>query len=153
VRTEVESYLRTSDGRFTPIAEARSAPDSPRHVEGALMLKISNVAVLDTTLWDYIDELWAYIAGMVCSLSEKDEASTYFPDQVVKLTFRRQLHNRILVSVEMAGDFRAASADEPDLVSELQSKGSMFFARMSGLLPENRSGYDDALARLMSYRK
>ena len=44
------------------------------------------------------------------------------------------------------------NASERELVSELQSKGSIFFARISAV-PENRRGYDDALARLMSYQK
>ncbi len=45
------------------------------------------------------------------------------------------------------------NASERELVSELQSKGSIFFARISELLPENRRGYDDALAHLMSYQR
>ncbi len=104
-------------------------------------------------MWDYIDQLWAYISDMARSLSEKDEVSTYFPDQPTKLTFRRQGNDRILVSAETRKETRVANVGERELISELQSKGSIFFAKMSELLPENRSGYDDALARLMSCPK
>jgi hypothetical protein len=148
---EVESYLRTSDGEFMPIGEASVPPADPRHVEGAITLRIDHVTVLDTAVWDYVDQLWAYICDMVGSLSEKSEVSTYFPDQPIRLIFRRQGNGRILVSAEMSRGSRVANADEHEFVSELQSKGSDFFAKMSELLPENRSGYDDALARLLSY--
>jgi hypothetical protein len=150
---EVESYLRASDGEFTPIAEASHPPADTRRIEGAITLRIDNVTVLDTAVWDYVDQLWAYICDMVGALSEKSEVSTYFPDQPIKLIFRRQGNGRILVSAEMSRGSRVANADEHEFVSELQSKGSEFFAKMSELLPENRRGYDDALTRLQSYRK
>lgn len=149
---EVESYLRASGGQFTPVGEVRDAPADPRHVEGALTLTIGNVAVLDAMMWDYIDQLWAYICDMVSALREKNEVTTYFPDQPVKLTFRRQGNGRVLVSAELSSGSRVANAEERELVSALQVKGSEFFARMSELVPENRGGYGDALARLMSYR-
>jgi hypothetical protein len=150
---EIESYLRSSNGQLTRIEEASEAPADPRHVEGALTLKIDNVSVIDVTMWDYIDQLWAYISDMVSSLSNKKEVSTYFPDQPIRLLFRRQANGRIVISAELSSGSRMACASERELVSELQSKGTVFFAKMSELLPENRSGYDDALTRLMSYRK
>jgi hypothetical protein len=53
----------------------------------------------------------------------------------------------------MSRGSKVANAAESELVSELQSKGLEFFTRMSELLPENRSGYDNALSRLLSYQK
>ncbi|HEV2376158.1 MAG TPA: hypothetical protein VGS19_28815 [Streptosporangiaceae bacterium] len=150
---EVESYLRTGDDEFTRIEEAREVPPDPRYVEGALTLSIGGRAVLDTVMWDYIDQLWAYVSDMVGSLSEKDEVSTYFPDQPIRLTFRRQANGRVLVSAELTRGPRVANADERELVTELQAKGEVFFARMSEFFPENRRAYEDALTRLRSYRR
>lgn len=150
---EVESYLRSGDGQFTRVDDVHDAPANPSHVEGALVLRIDGVTILDTALWDDVDELWAYISEMVGSLGEKDEVSTYFPDQPIKLTFRRQGNKRILVSLDRRKGNRAANASESELVSSLQAEGTHFFARMSELLPENRGAYDDAVARLMSYQR
>lgn len=147
---EVESYLRTDDGQFTPVASFDGTPHDARHVEGAMILKVNGVAILDLSMWDYIDQLWAYIGGMVSGLSDSSEASTYFPDQPIKLTFRRHANDRVLVSVELAGSSRNAWADERDFITELQAQGAAFFRRMSALLPENRQSYDIALANLMS---
>jgi hypothetical protein len=152
---EIESYLRDRDGRFTPIAKVRDAPAEPRHVEGALTLTIDGVAVIDTSLWDDVDQLWAYISDMVSSLNEKDEVSTYFPDRAIELVFRRQPHGRILVSLPWPGDpdrSKAVTADERELIGQLQAKGSAFFAKMSELLPDRRSIYDKSVARFMSYQ-
>jgi hypothetical protein len=150
---EVESYLRAKDGQFTRVEDAQDAPPDPRHVEGALMLKIDHVTVIDTEMWDDVDELWAYIATMVSTLNEKDEASTYFPDQPIKLTFRRQGNGRIVVTADPGDQTRTANASERELVAELQSKGSLFFAKLSDLLPDNRTLYANSLDDLMSYQK
>lgn len=149
---EIESYLRDGDGRFTRIEEVHDAPANPRHVEGALVLRIDGVAIPDTAEWDDVDQLWAYISTMVGELSEQNEVSTYFPGQPIKLTFRRQGNGRMLVSVDQGKEARSASASERELVAALQSSGAQFFARMSELSPEYRVVYDNVVAHLMSYR-
>jgi len=147
---EITSYLRAPDGRFTPVAEATTPPPDPRSVEGAIDLAIDGRPILDTGLWDYVDELWAYISDMVLALGSGDEASTYFPDQPVRLAFRRHGRGRVLVTLSMAGETRTASADEAELVAALRAQGSAFFTRMQELVPANSSGYVDALGRLTS---
>lgn len=149
---EVESYLRSGDGRFTPVADAQEAPGDPRYVAGAITLEIDHAPLLDTAVWDYVDQLWAYLSDMVGSLADQDEVSTYFPDQPIRLVFRRQGAGRLLVSVERSQGNRTASASEHELVAALQEKGSVFFRRMSELVPENSVPYGNALTRLMSYR-
>lgn len=151
---EIESFLRSSSGRFTPVAEAREVPGSdPLHIEGAIDLKIDYTPILDTTLWDDVDQLWAYIGIMVGSLADQDEVSTYFPDQPIELKFRRQGGGRLLVSVTWDDNHRAASVSEHELVTALQGKGAAFFTRMMELVPENAAPYANAVARLMSYRQ
>jgi hypothetical protein len=145
---EITSYLRAADGHFTQVEAATEAPRDPRYVEGAVELAIDGVQILDTTMWDYVDQLWAYISDMVLTFGDRGEASTYFPDQPIKLSFRRQGKSRVLVVLEINGDSRVSSIEEAELFEALRAHGSAFFARMAELLPENREGYDDAFIRL-----
>lgn len=147
---EVTSYLRGSDGKFTQVDAVTSSPSNHRYVEGAVELTIDGVPMIDTVMWDYVDQLWAYISDMVLSLQEQGQASTYFPDQPIKLMFRRHGRNRVLVTLEVNGATRTASADESELVASLREHGSAFFGKMIELIPENRDGYADALKRLNS---
>lgn len=147
---EITSYLRSPDGVFTQVADVSVAPDDPRYVEGAIKLSINGISIIDTELWDYVDQLWAYISDMVRTLSQQGEASTYFPDQLVKLSFQRHSKGRVLVSLRTSDTLRKASIEENELVSALRADGSAFFGKMTELLPENRDGYTKALDSLNS---
>jgi hypothetical protein len=147
---EVVSYLRGPGGKFTQVDAVTSSPPDPRHVEGAVELTVDGVPIIDTVMWDYVDQLWAYISDMVLSLQEQEQASTYFPDQPIKLSFRKLGKGRVLVTLQIDGATRTASADEGELIVSLREQGSAFFDKMTELLPGNRDGYADALERLNS---
>jgi hypothetical protein len=158
---EIVSYLRSPGGDLTRIEEALSAPRDPTHVEGALEMTIDGVRIVDTTSWDCIDGLWAYIADMIGSLRRTGEATTLFPDQPIRLSFRRQGKRRVLVTfdarvptnpkvptlIRIPEDqrFRAATVDEEELVLALREHGKLFFDKMISLLPERRRVYEHSL--------
>jgi hypothetical protein len=144
---KIESFLRNGDGTFVPIGDATNAPADARHVEGAIELSIDDVVVLDKTLWDDVDQLWAYIGDMLVSLRSGAEASTYFPDQPIKFAFKRLAGGRVLVTLENGPDRRSVATDEREFVDSLSRHASFFFGRMSGLIPANRGGYEDAALR------
>jgi hypothetical protein len=145
---KITSYLRTKSGSFIDVAEAIVPPPDPSYVEGAIDMTVNGVQVLDQELWDYVDELWAYISDMVLKLATEDEASTYFPDQPIRLSFKRLSAGLVLVSLAYDDVKRTVSVEERELVATLQRSGTEFFTRMKELLPENALGYDDALTRL-----
>lgn len=148
----VESYLRARMGEFIPVADVSELPPNPRHIEGAVDLVVNGVSIIDQSLWDDVDALWAYISDMVMALNESDESSTLFPDQPIKLTFRRVGGGLLLVSLTNGDVRRAVSVDERAFISALQESGRSFFARLKELVPQKASGYDDALGRLAAYK-
>jgi hypothetical protein len=143
----IESFLRNSDGTFVSLGEVTNAPADTRHVEGAIELSIDDAVVLDKTLWDDVDQLWAYIGDMLVSLRKDAEASTYFPDQPIKLAFKRLARGRVLVTLQNRQDRRSVATDEREFVDALSRHARFFFERMSGLIPANRGGYEDAVLR------
>lgn len=145
---EISSYLRHSSGRFTSVDSVTTPPPDSLHVEGAVELTIDGVQIMDTAMWDYVDQLWAYLSHMIPALRERGEASTLFPDQPIELTFSRQGKGRVLVTLEINGKTRRTSTEERALVEALRVHGSAFFSKMTRLLPENRDVYEKSLARL-----
>jgi len=144
---EIQSFLRNSDGSFVPVGDATNPPRDIRHVEGAIELSIDGVVVLDKALWDDVDQLWAYIGDMVVVLRQRVEASTYLPDQPIKLTFKRLAVGRVLISLENGSDRRSVATDESEFMDALIKHASFFFEKISRLIPANRPGYDDAVLR------
>jgi hypothetical protein len=145
---QITSYLRSADGRFVPVGDACDAPPDPRYIEGAIDLSINGVTIMDTVLWDYVDQLWAYIVDMVISLREKGEASTFFPDQPIKLSFRRQNADNVLVKIEVNKIVKVATVSETELISTLRLHGLEFFDKLAKLLPRNAGRYEDAVMHL-----
>ncbi|GAB2545935.1 hypothetical protein [Nocardia heshunensis] len=140
------SYLKDSRGVFVPVEEADFKPPNPRHVEGAIELEINGVAILDKTLWDDVDQLWAYIVNAICELQVKGAATTSFPDQPIELSFRRTGGDHVLVTLESrAIPRRTAAADESELIAAIRHAAHGFFSRLGKLLPENRPAYEATL--------
>lgn len=160
---EVNSYLRNSRGDLVPLDEVSEPPADPGYIEGSLELIIDSVAIIDKAMWDYINELWAYVSNMVELLIAQGESETYFPDQPIKLSFRRQDKGWVLVTLAVpatperrirdivipasAGEKRVAIAQEDELIATLRENGVKFFRKMRALLPDGPD-YDDALERL-----
>ena len=161
---EVASYLRLPGGQYILAEDATATPPDSRYVEGSVEITVGGVPVVDKSMWDYVDQLWSYISDMVAALTRGNEASTYFPDQPLKLSFRRVGQGRIMITLEVPyiparaargvviaerpAETRTAVARETDLVAALRDAGSVFFTRMMSLIPENTTAYADALARL-----
>lgn len=143
----VRTLLRSSDGTFAPMNRSATPPPDLDYVEGAIELSVDSVEIVGRAQWDYVDQLWAYIATMIETLRTKDEASTYFPDQPIRLTFSRK-GRRILVSCESGEVKRVASADESELLARLRVAGREFFDAMGAMAPANNRSYQISLAQL-----
>ncbi|MEU5880341.1 hypothetical protein [Spirillospora sp. NPDC047279] len=146
---EIRTYLETSDERLVEIGSATEAPPDENYVEGALELTVNGVRIIDVAMGDYIDQLWSYISDMVSDLLATGSADTRFPETPTTLSFQRQGHNRVLVTLEKRGERRVASAAEDELVDALRTHGAEFFAVMTRLLPQAQKSHEAALSRLL----
>ncbi|MEV8435757.1 hypothetical protein AB0425_00150 [Actinosynnema sp. NPDC051121] len=129
----VVSCLRARDGSFTPVARCRTAPPDLDYVDGAIDLVINGVAVVDQSMWDLVDQLWAYLVTMLHELREHGRAETCFPDQPLKLRFERIGGSRVLVVSEPSSGPRKSVVDEDELVTVLAAAAIEFFTAMHAL--------------------
>ncbi|MFI5705441.1 hypothetical protein [Streptomyces sp. SID1034] len=141
---EVRTLLRLPDGAFIQVDACGERPRDAQYVEGAIELIADGVQILSVAEWDYIDQLWSYVADMIRELPKQGEASTYFPDQPIMLKFLRSSPGRLLVSCRVGDNVRQANVNESEFLAAIRSAGQVFFEKMSRLLPENSQGYDIA---------
>ncbi|MDT3728938.1 hypothetical protein ROS62_30385 [Streptomyces sp. DSM 41972] len=146
---EIETYLRDSGGEFVQVDACAARPADADYVEGAVRIAIHGVEIIGISEWDYVDQLWAYMASMVPQLSTAGYASTYFPDQPIELSFRRQ-GSQVLVSAKSSNGTKKASVSTSDFVAALRGAGKVFFGKMSELLPENADSYSESRRELLS---
>ncbi|MBP2337370.1 hypothetical protein JOF41_003548 [Saccharothrix coeruleofusca] len=146
---EIETYLRDSGGKFVQVDSCVTRPIDADYVEGAARIVIHGVEIIGIGEWDYVDQLWAYMASMVPQLSTAGCTSTYFPDQPIELSFRRQ-GSQVLVSAKSDASVKKASVSASDFVAALREAGVVFFEKMSKLLPENADSYSKSRRELLS---
>lgn len=147
---EVQTYLRTPAGQFVLAREAEDAPGDEQYVEGFIRLTIDGTDIISQSMWDYVDQLWAYITDMITELDREGEASTYFPDQPIKLTFQKRGAENVLVSLQAGDELRSAVVERDRLVGELRREGLEFFRVMSRLAPKNATVYLEFISKLSS---
>lgn len=144
----VDTFLRVGDG-FVRVQDFDGAIKEPEYIQGALSIRANGVQVLGVELWDYIDQLWAYIADGVCCVAEGKSYSCYFPDQPIKLSFELVGAGMVKISVDFQGG-RSAVVSMEEFLSTFVKAGVDFFHSIGRLLPDQNEALSDYSARLES---
>lgn len=141
----ITSYLRSKNGTFVPVSECATAPPDVLYIEGAIELVVNGTTVIDKSMWDYVDQLWAYLVNIVGDFEEAGEAHTYFPDQPIGLAIKGLSEGRTLVTVQAGSARREATIETAELVPALKGAAIAFFQQMIRLVPQNRDSYQAAI--------
>ncbi|MDP7702273.1 MULTISPECIES: hypothetical protein [unclassified Mycobacterium] len=149
----ITSYLCDHHGKeFREICnDSDYMVQNDRYIDGAIELVIDGIAVVDRTMWDTIDDLWAYITNMIDDLRKSGRAQTLFPDQPIKLSFERTRNNQVRVTSYVGDVVTTAVAGEAELVSALIIAGIQFFSAMIRINPASSQSYQYQVERLRSY--
>lgn len=100
---------------------------------GAIVLDVNGTEVLDRDLVDDIVMMWVYVANVVNEYQNGRPAKTSLPDQGIYFSLKPLPRGQVLVSVEGAGDRRAAVADADEVLFALRLAGNEFFDKMEEL--------------------
>lgn len=145
----IRTLLRSPDGVFYDVGTCDGVPSDLDYIEGAIELRVDGVEIIGKSEWDYVDQLWAYIANMMDAFRTQDEVSTYFPDQPILLALERK-GGRVLVSCKTGEVTRRASAGDTEFRQAVRTAGREFFEKMTNLARSNASSYEIALSKLTS---
>ncbi len=127
------------------VEACRTPPPDLDYIEGAIRLSVDGLEIIGTEEWDYVDQLWCYIAEMVTRVQSSGYAETYFPDQPIKLSFQ-VTGSRVLVTAKIGEEVKRANASAADLLEAVKAAGMSFFRKMSELAPDN--SYSEAQQEL-----
>lgn len=133
---EIETFLKAADGGFVQVEACRTPPPDLDYIEGAIRLSVDGREIIGTEEWDYVDQLWCYIAEMVTKIQSSGYAETYFPDQPIKLSFRTA-GSRVLVTAKIGEEIRTGNASFMDFLEAVKAAGMTFFRKISELAPAN----------------
>lgn len=144
---EIETFVRSPDGQFVEVGDCHTPPPDLDYIEGAIRLSIDGIEMIGLEQWDYVDQLWCYIADMVTQLEATGHSETYFPDQPIQLSFHSS-GSLILVTARMGKNTKRASIPPGDLLTSVKTAGLAFFEKMAELAPGN--SYTEAQQQLSS---
>ncbi|PZP06162.1 MAG: hypothetical protein DI621_19160 [Pseudomonas protegens] len=82
----IETYIK-QDNKYISIFDLDGNIADPDYIEGALVLSINGVSLIDLSMYDYIDELWCYLSEGLSLIHEGKNFSCFFPDQPIEVKF------------------------------------------------------------------
>lgn len=143
---KIQSFIKVGDS-LVPVEEFSGPVPDVDYIEGAIELSIGGGLLLTRQQVDYTDQLWAYLIEGLEKLATGSEFTTYYPDIPVKIVLR-PCGDRVTISVDVRTKLVEASASLEELCCAMTSAGTRFFERLRQFVPDNRSMYDEYIARL-----
>ncbi|HHL4080092.1 hypothetical protein [Burkholderia sp. A2] len=144
---EVITYLKSEDG-LVDFHSFDGKIQDPDYIEGAIELSVDGVVLLDKSMWDCVDQLWAYLAeGLVC-VSRGEGFKTYFPDQPIEIKFA--VHGANVVFSVTVRETVKVVVDRFEFVFEMRRFAIEFFEDLKGRGGRVSAGSDLYLDKLNS---
>ena len=151
--TKIESFIKSGD-EFEPIEQFAGKIGDPQYIEGAIELSIGGKLVLDKSMWDYVDQLWAYLVEGLVSVCRDGKFFTYFPDQPIKLSFwRDSAGKKLAVEVEFDSKSLKTQTNFKEFATSMTNAANTFFTKLIDLVPANRKSYEAIIQKLLILRK
>ncbi|GFN34146.1 hypothetical protein [Paenibacillus xylaniclasticus] len=120
------------------------------YLNGAITLKYFEQSLLDITLWDLVDQLWAYILNVIENLLNTGEGETYFPDQPVKLRLKAISGDKVLYEIK-ANDYYKVALPKNELIETLLDGADEFFKSMEAYF-KGKCNYQYEINKIASLR-
>ena len=143
---EIKSFLKTKNS-FINILEFKEKIEDEFYINGAITISINGNEFMTFELWDLVDQLWAYIAEGIASISRNKEFETYFPDQPIKLSFIPLNKYAVKLTLDRSGTTIESIVNKQLFIKSASEAGMLFFSSLKQLLPPTTI-YDESIANL-----
>ncbi|WP_155634049.1 hypothetical protein [Burkholderia cepacia] len=142
-----KTYIKIK-GKFVDFNEFGGKIQDPNYIEGAIELSVDGVALLDKSMWDCVDQLWAYLTeGLVC-VSRGKGFKTYFPDQPIEIKF--DVHGGSVVFSVTVYETVKVVVDRFEFIFEMKRFAIEFFENLKSRGERFDAGSDFYLDKLNS---
>ena len=113
------------------------------YLGGAIYLKYGDEVILDFKLWDYVDQLWAYILNLVEDYVLSGSSETLFPDQPAKIKIKKISDEYMIMVLETNTRYTWTLPSKEFLIT-LLNESEMFFKSIteSLRLTEEQYGFE-----------
>lgn len=145
----INTFIRLPHGSFVHVDSYGDRPADSDYVEGAIEIVADGVEIVGQREWDYVDQLWSYLADALERLRADGVASIYYPDQPIRIDFSVQ-GSRVLISSTGGGNARRVSVNRTEFDEVFNAAGRRFFDRISEIIPTNSDGYAAARSKLVT---
>ena len=123
------------------------------YLEGAIYITFNDQVIMDCTMWDLVDTLWAYFLILIKDVIEKDKAEIYFPDQAIQIKMQAN-KDFIMFSLMMPNnEARQWNLPRDLFLKALLDGAQYFFEKMVLIFEENQEDYVDELKRIKNLKK
>lgn len=97
------------------------------YLNGAIYLEYDGRVLMNYTMWDLVDQLWAYFLNLIEEVLVKKEGNFYFPDQPIKVEMKEVSPEWILFRV---GQDSSITLPKNDFIHVLLHGAECFFLCM-----------------------
>jgi hypothetical protein len=144
---EIATYVQIPEGPVVPVKDATALADD-FYVEGALLLRVDGIQVMDFDLKDDALSLWYDLANLVTAYLSDGTAMTYFPDQPIELSLLPgDDETTVRWSLTNLPHPSSTEVQLVELVESLAAGAEHFFREMARLRPDDRHYFDDERER------
>lgn len=148
---KVQSYFREG-GDFIPVEHFTGTINDPDYIEGAIELVVGRRKLLSIEMWDYVDQLWAYILDGLLELNQKGRFTTYFPDQPIKLEFVTDGEDSVIVKVKV-NEERIAVVSRNEFYREIVQAARTFFEALTRVLSAKQDEFLVAFSKIQALER
>lgn len=117
------------------------------YLVGAIYLKYGNKVILDFKLWDYVDQLWAYILNLIEEFVLKGSAETLFPDQPVKIKFKK-ISDEYMIMVLETNTHYTWTLPSQEFLTTLLNESEIFFKSITESLNLTEGQYSSEINKI-----
>jgi hypothetical protein len=143
---KIRTYIQDGSN-LAPIDQYTGSIDNPNHIEGAIDLEVDGTLIIDTEMWDYVDQLWLILISGAEHLIERKHLMGYFPDQPIEIVFK-DLNDEF---IELRVDSSVALVDRSEFLSVLLAEAEQFFRKLSELIGDSNVA-ESAIERISLIR-
>ncbi|AXW98434.2 hypothetical protein [Cronobacter sakazakii] len=141
----IKSYVKCGED-YIDFFDFTGPVKDPDYIDGALELSVNGVNLIDKSMYDYIDDLWSYLAEGLSIVSKGQTFKTYFPDQPIEVNLV-PVKNIILVSVNCHSEVKV-SVNKDDFLIAMAEHAKKFFEHLKLILPSSDKSSDLSISYL-----
>ncbi|AVQ47667.1 hypothetical protein [Clostridium botulinum] len=121
------------------------------YLEGAIYLRYGDETILDFKLWDYVDQLWAYIINLVEEFTLNGDSQTLFPDQPIKIKFK-SISDEYMIMIVENDSLYTWTLPKKEFLNILLNESELFFKTITENLNISESYYTFELSKIQELK-